>query len=188
MSEQVDKILKNDPKEAKPAFEVNHKQRKFVEKILTEGLTPTDAYLAVYNCKSRDSANKASSRLLKKGPIQDLLLGLSSQLKSMAHMPKHLVLLKLKQFTERCEKEDNKKYFIEGMTLLCKILGYTSPSQTQPPIQLSQSISFGSFEPTPIQIPPIQSQTPSSQLLEDDKIDDVVEEEGEDGDEGLRED
>lgn len=160
---EVETIL---PAKKKQPFVPNQKQKEFVDHIVLDLMTPTDAYMAVYKDATRRSANVASSRLLSNQGVKDLLASRSSELKVLSHIPKHQILLKLKGLLDRVDKDNNHKYIVEYIDMICKLMGYYHQPPVQPTSQTNTLIQFGDFTPEPappaVLSPPVQTLAPGS--------------------------
>jgi len=160
--------------------ELTNKQQAFVDKIMIEGMTPSAAYLAVYPNVSKKSATSAASRLLKHPNVITALSSLSKRLEGLATIPKHKIVQELKEFLELCKAEGNKKYFMEALDMINKMMGNYQHNTTVTKISLTnESLSFGGWNPD--SDADFIEMTPTEDTIED-SIEDTTEEEESDDD------
>jgi hypothetical protein len=135
---------------------INQKQRDFIDKIVLEFMSPPDAYKAVYKSTNKVTNKTNAYRLLKRPDIQEYMNKTASESKTLAQMPKHQIILKLKAFLEKCEADGDKKYFMEAINTLNRMFGYNDTSGKVNTTNINQTISFGDFNPLSFDVPPFK--------------------------------
>ena len=108
--------------------------------------------MAAYKVTKRSVARANASKLCKKESIQNALSSLSNQLKSLEHMPRHLIMTKLRTFMERMETDlddaSNRKYYIEALKMVNQMEGYYQHNSTVTKVDIKTSdLTFGGFDP-----------------------------------------
>jgi len=138
-----DKVTKIEEKESV----LNDKQQAFIDNMLIKNMSVPDAYMAVYKVKNKSTASSNGYRLLKQPEVKASIASLSSQLKHLAHVPKHLVVQELKVLLDQAKADKNYKYQVEVLDMLNKMMGYYNHDKTVTNIQISQKLDFNGFDP-----------------------------------------
>lgn len=135
----------------KPA-KLTDKQKKWIQKVMVDGMSKVDAYMAVYQVKNRDNASTSVYRLMRTPAIITEFSSLSTQLKALEHMPRSMVMSKLKAFITLLEADlesaSNRKYYMEALDMVNKMEGNYQHNSTVLKVDAKGSdLSFGGWDP-----------------------------------------
>lgn len=130
---------------------LNEKQLAFVKKMVVDGMSPIDSYMAVYKVTSKATASASCYRLLSKPAIKSEVASLSNQLKALSQVPKHYITNKVKALLSICEADlsdaGNRKYYMACLDMINKMGGNYESVTTHTQINLSGGVDFGGWSP-----------------------------------------
>lgn len=165
----------------KKEIKLTKKQSDFVRHYVRTGGRGTEAYMTAYKVFSKGVASAAATRLLKTTAIQEALNEELLQLKSLEKIDRTYVIEKLKALAEKSEREENPKYLVESLDMLCKLAGFYQNNTQQPTtVQGNMNIMFGDFNPAGKILPP-SNQPQNFNLLNSKKVENDDNNEIEDG-------
>ncbi len=141
------------------ASKLNAKQKAFVELMLMKGMTPSEAYMSVYQVKNKTTANTNAYRLMKQPHIITELSSLSNHLRALSKVPNHLLVEKGMAILKRCEEDldipGNRKYYMEALDFLAKISGAYQHNTTVTKVDIKGDLTFDGWNPNTDSVEPI---------------------------------